>query len=228
MNADDNVRRQRFGQSAFKKGDHFGQWKWLREAWKVFFLVLCWLPAVSPAAETAPAGWRVWLESRSLRAPVSGAIDGAQHTQWVGGVRDGGWDEWLSKSQWAGLATSWEAFFQQARANADADLAELTPRYVRDRNQVIEYAVLSSDRPVVASAVSSAKFHTLFESTLGEKVLVVVPNRFTAFVFPRLASNYPLYARLVFDAFESTAFKGSLEVFEVGAAGWRAVGIYER
>lgn len=123
---------------------------------------------------------------------------------------------------------SWEAFFQQARANADADLAELTPRYVRDRNQVIEYAVLSSDRPVVASAVSSAKFHTLFESRLGEKVLVVVPNRFTAFVFPRLASNYPLYARLVFDAFESTAFKGSLEVFEVGAAGWRAVGIYER
>jgi hypothetical protein len=123
---------------------------------------------------------------------------------------------------------SWEAFFQQARANADADLAELTPRYVRDRNQVIEYAVLSSDRPVVASAVSSSKFHTLFESTLGEKVLVVVPNRFTAFVFPRLASNYPLYAGLVFDAFESTSFKGSLEVFEVGAAGWRAVGVYER
>ncbi len=228
MNADDNVRRQRFRQNAFKKGDHFSQWKWLYEAWKVFFMVLCWLPAVSRAATPVTEGWRVWLEPSSLRAPVSGAIDGAQHTQWAAGVRDGGWDEWLSKSQWASLAISWEAFFQQARANADADLAELTPRYVRDRNRVIEYAVLSSDRPVVASAVSSAKFHALFESTLGEKVLVVVPNRFTAFVFPRLASNYTLYAGLVFDAFESTSFTGSLEVFEVGATGWKTVGIYER
>jgi hypothetical protein len=93
---------------------------------------------------------------------------------------------------------------------------------------VIEYAVLHSERPVVASAVSSSKLLALFESTLGESLLVVVPSRFTAFVFPRLASNYQLYAGLVFDAFESTAFRGSLEVFEVGVGGWKAVGIYER
>jgi hypothetical protein len=93
---------------------------------------------------------------------------------------------------------------------------------------VIEYAVLSSERPVVASAVSSSKLLALFKSTMGESLLVVVPSRFTAFVFPRLASNYQLYADPVFDAFESTAFRGSLEVFEVGAGGWKAVGIYER
>jgi hypothetical protein len=180
------------------------------------------------AASPAPEEWRVWLEPRSLRAPVCGAIDGAQHTQWVGGVRKGGWDEWLPQSRWEGLGVSWEVFSQKARENADADLAELTPRYVRNRNRVIEYAVLHSERPVVASAVSSSKLLALFESTLGESLLVVVPSRFTAFVFPRLASNYQLYAGLVFDAFESTAFRGSLEVFEVGVGGWKAVGIYER
>jgi hypothetical protein len=228
MNADDNVRRQRFRQNAFKKGDHSPQWKWLRKAWKVFFLGLAWLPCVLRAGSPAPEEWRVWLEPRALRAPVCGAIDGAQHTQWVGGVRHGGWDEWLPKSRWESLGVSWEVFFQKAQANADADLAELTPRYVRNRNRVIEYAVLSSERPLVASAVSSSKLPALFESTLGESLLVVVPSRFTAFVFPRLASNYQLYAELVFDAFESTAFRGSLEVFEVGAGGWKAVGIYER
>ncbi len=113
-----------------------------------------------------------------------------------------------------------------ARAAA-ADLATLKPRYERNRKQVIQYAELSSDRPIVASAVLAPKFLDLFQDTLGEKVLLVVPNRFTAYVFPALASNYQDYSPMVFEAFRATAWPVSVEVFEVSADGVRAVGVYQ-
>lgn len=110
---------------------------------------------------------------------------------------------------------------------ATADLATLKPRYERNRKQVIQFAELKSDRPIVASAVLAPKFLDLFKDTLGEKVLLVVPNRFTAYVFPALASNYQDYSPMVFETFRATAWPVSVEVFEVSADGMRAVGVYQ-
>jgi hypothetical protein len=70
-----------------------------------------------------------------------------------------------------------------AAAEADADLASLRPHYVRDKRKVIRYAELRSDRPIVASAVLSAKFPALFKETLGDRLLVAV-----RIVSPRLFS----------------------------------------
>jgi hypothetical protein len=109
---------------------------------------------------------------------------------------------------------------------AAADLAALKPRYERNRKQVIEYAELVSDRPIVASAVLAPKFLDLFRDTLGEKVLLVVPNRFHAYVFPALASNYQDYYPMVDEAYHDTAWPISIEVFEVSTEGFRAIGVY--
>jgi len=109
---------------------------------------------------------------------------------------------------------------------AAADLATLKPRYERNSKQVIEYAELASDRPIVASAVLAPKFLDLFRDTLGDKVLLVVPNRFHAYVFPALASNYQDYYPMVNEAYHDTAWPISVEVFEVGPEGFRAVGVY--
>src|SRR5262249_4664707 len=114
------------------------------------------------------------------------------------------------------------------RANAATDLETLKPRYTRDRKKVIQYAELRSPQPIVASAVLAPKFLSLFKDTLGDAVLVVVPNRFTAFVFPQLATNYQEYSPMVFEAYHETAYPISVEVFEFSAAGIRAVGVYER
>jgi hypothetical protein len=121
----------------------------------------------------------------------------------------------------------WGSFMEHAQRNAEADLATLKPRYVRNKAGVIEYAAMESARPIVASAVLAGNFLGLFKETLGEKVLVVVPNRTTAFVFPRLASNYQDYYPMVFKAYRETAYPVSVEVFEVSDAGLRAIGVYE-
>jgi hypothetical protein len=56
---------------------------------------------------------------------------------------------------------------------------------------------------------------------------VVVPNRFTAYVFSPIASNYRDYWPMVFADFRATAYPVSVEVFEISESGLRAVGVYE-
>jgi hypothetical protein len=58
-------------------------------------------------------------------------------------------------------------------------------------------------------------------------VLLVVPNRSTAFVFPALAGNHRDYWPMVFEAYRATPFPVSIEVFELSARGLRAVGAFQ-
>lgn len=180
--------------------------------------------------EEAPteSAWRVWLEPKFMRAAVSAPIGGAKRTVLTGGTLAN--DGTLAAFPTGGLeklGLAWPDFYAQARANAAADLAELKPRYERDSKMVIIYGALESERPIVASAVLAPKFLELFKATLGEKVLVVVPSRFAAFVFPHLASEYQRFSPMIFRAFRATAWPVSVEVFEVSSSGWRCIGAYE-
>ncbi len=179
------------------------------------------------AARADDSEWRVWLEPKFMHAAVTAPIPGSERTEIAAGIRDEKGDAYLLRAQFDEVKAGWKAFLAKARMNADADLATMTPVYVRDKKQVIEYATLSSDQPIVGSAVFAAKFLDLFKDTLGDKLLVVVPSRYKAFIFPKLASHYDEFSPMVFEAYRATPFPVSVEVFEVSAAGWRAAGVYE-
>jgi hypothetical protein len=166
---------------------------------------------------------RAWLEAKSMRVPVALPIEGAERTE----IAFGALAEDGLVAFGKGEAEPGEELFSTARENAAADLATLTPRYVRDRQKVIQYAELSSVRPIVASAVLAPKFLSLFRNTLGDSLLVVVPSRYTAFVFPQLASRYREYYPMVFEAYRATAWPVSVEVFEFSAKGIRAIGVFD-
>lgn len=180
--------------------------------------------AEEPATEFK---WRILMEPKSMRRQVTWEIEGAQRTVLAPVVVDG--DEYLypPRKIIEEFRVDPAEIRSRALPAAAADLASLKPRYERDRKQVIQYAELKSDRPIVASAVLAPKFLEMFKDTLGEKVLLVVPSRFTAYVFPSLASNYQDYYPMVFEAYRSTAWPISVEVFEVSAEGMRAVGVYK-
>jgi hypothetical protein len=167
---------------------------------------------------------RVWLEPKSMRAPVSLPIKRATRTELAFGKLTSEGLEAFPK----GTPPATIGLFDLAATNAAADLASLKPRYVRDRQKVIQYAELRSDQPIVASAVLAPKFLSLFRSTLGDTVLVVVPSRYVAYVFPQLATHYQDYYPLVFEAYRETAYPVSVEVFEFSKDGIRAMGVYER
>ncbi|MEI8108505.1 MAG: hypothetical protein WCI46_11870 [Verrucomicrobiota bacterium] len=185
--------------------------------------ILATLLPHSHAADPHPT-WRVWLEPMSSHSPLTQPIDGAERTVLCAGILLPDGLQPLTKSAFQSLDVPWPLFISQARENADADLATLKPRYQRNRQHVIQYAELQSPQPIVASAVLSKQFLPLFQNTLGDKVLVVIPNRFTAFVFPALANNLNDFAPMILNALRSTAWPISLEVFEVSSTGFRSVG----
>lgn len=235
MNADDNVRGQRLDERAFEKGNHRGdntgrdgasKAKVCHRAVRVALLCLLVVPASFAAESPADSAWRVLLEPKSMHREVAFEIPNAQRTVLAPARLEG--DEYIfpTRKDFEALNVDAAAIRRLAAQAAAADLATLKPRYERNRKQVIQFAELKSDQPIVASAVLAPKFLDLFQDTLGEKVLLVVPNRFTAYVFPVLASNYQDYSPMVFEAFRSTAWPVSVEVFEVSAEGVRAVGVY--
>lgn len=233
MNIHDDMCGQRLDQRAFEKGDHRaqdtsrvrgGKTKVCHLALGLGVLLGAFAGAEEPAAE---AKWRVLLEPKSMRRDVVWEIPGAQRTAFAPVVVDR--EEYLPppRKVVAPFGDIWSEVREQAARAAAADLATLTPRYTRNRKDVIQYAELRSDRPLVASAVLAPKFLALFADTLGEKVLLVVPSRFQAFVFPALASNYQDYWPMVFEAYRATPWPVSVEVFEVSREGLRAVGVYQ-
>jgi hypothetical protein len=231
------MRGQRLGERAFEKGDHRAEDTARRggakgkvrrrTAWIAAFAALFACTSFGAAEAPVENKWRVLLEPKSMHREVTWEIPGAQRTVFAPVVWER--DEYLFPTrkvlEEAGVAA--EGLQQLAAPAAAADLAMLKPRYERDRKQVIQYAELTSDRPIVASAVLAPKFLDLFKDTLGEKVLLVVPSRFTAYVFPVLASQYQEYWPMVFEAYRATAWPVSVEVFEVSKDGLRAIGVYQ-
>ncbi|MEA3210242.1 MAG: hypothetical protein QOE70_3299 [Chthoniobacter sp.] len=203
------------------------------EAWRkvrgaVGTILGCGLFLFARAAAQDAAVVRAWLEPKSMRAPVTLPIAGAHRTEVaLGRLTDEGVEP-FSKAAFETFGQSREQLFAAGCENAAADLATLKPRYSRDRHQVIQYAEISSTRPIVASAVLAPKFASLFRDTLGDRVLVVVPNRYVAYVFPQLATRYQEYYPMVFEAYGATAYPVSVEVFEFSVEGIKAVGVYER
>lgn len=162
-----------------------------------------------------------------MHREITATVPNAERTVFAPVVVDG--DDYLfpKRKVLDQFGVDFGAIRDKAEPGARTDLAQLKPHYVRNRKQVIEYAELHSDRPIVASAVLAPNFLSLFKDTLGDKVLLVVPNRFQAFVFPQLASNYQDYSPMIFEAFRATAWPISVEVFEVSKDGFRAVGLYK-
>ncbi|HWB60307.1 MAG TPA: hypothetical protein VG733_12505 [Chthoniobacteraceae bacterium] len=133
---------------------------------------------------------------------------------------------YLTDKDFKALGVDWKTFLAAAQQNATAELKKLTPEYTRNKKKVIEFATLTSESPLTASVVLSPEFLKMFQQTLGDKVIVVIPNRYTVFVFPVLASDYKEYAPMVTDAYHERSHPVSTEVYELTDKGLTTIGLY--
>lgn len=118
---------------------------------------------------------------------------------------------------------------EEATAQAAAALLKsIEPVLHRDARGVIEFVELKSPSPVTASVVFAPGLRERFADTLGPDPLVVIPNRFQVFIFPRQATSVQEFAPMIFDAYDATAYPVSPEVFEVTDEGLKAYGVFER
>ena len=193
--------------------------------------------AAEPADSTGGAGsalpveaaWRIWAEPKFMRPALSQPIPGAKTTVLAAGWADENQELHCFPQKQFELSgkPDWTDFAHKTEAAASAELARLTPEYVRGRNQVIECAVLRSPRQTTVCALLAPDFLKRFSDIFGSKVLIAVPNRFTIYVFPALASRYTDYAGRIASDYHNSSYPVSQEVFELSAQGLKAVGALE-
>ncbi|MEK0445127.1 MAG: hypothetical protein RLZZ399_448 [Verrucomicrobiota bacterium] len=218
----------RLDQNAFEEGDHVGEIRREVRGRQALRILVGWLWVCLGGAALAEGGeWRVWMEARFMRPAMSAALPGAERTVIAGGRWDGEELRAFSKKEWEALGVDWATFEKEARRQSVRDWEGVEIRLERDKRKVIQFAELRSKQPLVASAVLAPGFGERFADTLGDRLWVVVPNRFQAFVFPKLAGAYEKYAGMVLQSYAATAYPVSLEVLEWSRDGWRAVGIFD-
>ncbi|HEX4086479.1 MAG TPA: hypothetical protein VHY22_16315 [Chthoniobacteraceae bacterium] len=189
------------------------------------FLLLAW-PGARAMAQQDQKAWHILIEPAFMHPEISFPISGAKRTVLVPGYLDAdGQPKYFTKKDWDAQKLTWDDF--QAKASANVTDKKISGQLVRDEKKVVLYAALTSDSPLTATMVLAPDFLKKFKDIFGPKVLVAIPNRFTVYVFPSLASDYRNYAPMVIRAYQNSAYPVSLEVFEISDRGIKAIGIYD-
>ena len=171
--------------------------------------------------------WFLLPEPKFMGHGVTFPIDGAKATVLVPAKLGELGVEFVTVTGWTAAALNEEGVRKVTRAFASEWFRHVKPEYIRNRKKVIEYAVIRSDKLPVAATVFAPEFWKEFADVFGPKMIVVIPNRQTVFVFPGLATDYAEYAPFIFQAWRGPAAKVSLEVFELSERGLKAVGRLE-
>jgi hypothetical protein len=135
--------------------------------------------------------------------------------------------EFPSADEWKNATVREEEVLATTRTMAVEWLKEIKPEYSRGADKVIQCAKLQSEKVPLCAVVLAPEFARQFEQIFGPKFLVAIPNRHTVFIFPGLAGRHERFAPTVLKEWHSEAPKVSLEVFEMGPKGLRAVGVFE-
>jgi hypothetical protein len=171
--------------------------------------------------------WFFLPEPRFMGHEVSFPLSGAKSTVLAPARMGESGVEFATVAAWHASGLN-EDLVRRVTARFASDcLRHVKVEFVRDRKNVVEYAVLRSGKLPVSATVFAPEFRKQFEDVFGPKVMLVIPNRQTVFVFPGVAVDFSEYAPMILEAWRSAAPKASLEVFELSERGLRATGRIE-
>jgi hypothetical protein len=187
----------------------------------------CALLASVAASGAFADAWFFLPEPKFMEHQVSFGIVGAKGTVLAPAKIGEFGVEFPTVADWTAAGLNEDAVRSATWKLASEWLKHAKPELVRNSRKVVEYAVVRSDKVPVCVTVFAPEFRKQFEDVFGPRMMIVIPNRQTVFVFPGVAVNYSRYAPLIFDAWRSGAPKVSLEVFELSERGLKAIGKFE-
>lgn len=184
----------------------------------VFSLAWASLPWSDAMAQKATREAFLLLpEPKAMRTSISLPLRGAartvwtpaRQTQWLPGVKT------YSTDEFAKLGFSSDTFVERARAAADKRLAKLQPEFVRDEEGAIAYAVFRDDSGLMATLLAAPSLGRIFGRIFGDKVWVVLPDRFALYVFPPNEEALSGFTGDLRRLYNRATYAASPEVFEV-------------
>lgn len=116
---------------------------------------------------------------------------------------------------------------EEALRTASNVLASINPRIVRDKNNVVQYAVLESDNPLTASCVLAPELSVQFRDILGPEILVAMPHRNLVLVFSRQDDVHLKMAESIVSEYLNATWPVSREIFSLENGTLRSLGVLQ-
>jgi len=175
----------------------------------------------------AESPWALLVEPSFTDAAIRRPIANSQRTILVVARVVDGEIQPLTREEKRSIPGTFGEIQSAALESASVILANITPTYVRDKNGVIEYAVLRSDNPLTASTVLAPDFQEKFASTIGPDLLVAMPSRFEVFVFSKQDTTYRRMNEAIIAGYLEATYPVSREIFALEAGRLRSLGVYQ-
>jgi len=201
---------------------------------------LIWLSALAGllAMGTAPAQTKkpepvvepivAALEPVSLRTALARPMTDAKRTVIVPAREDSvlGLAHY-SKEEFEAAGLDWDQFMAKATAAATRLLVTIKPVVARDKAGQIAYIKLKSERPFVASVVFSPRLIPLFQGFLGERLVALMPDRQTVYLFSRNFGEFQAFGQKIIDDHADAIYPCSIEAFEISREGVTCIGGFD-
>ncbi len=192
---------------------------------KLFLLLT--LSILTSRAQEKPAPLAACIEPALMRTDAAQLLPGSKKTVIVPAREDALGLSRLTTGEFAATGLKWEQFLKQAAATAAAHLKSLKPDIHRDKKGAALYAVLKSESHLTASIILCPEFFAQFRGMFGDRLVVLIPDRFTVYVFPRGFTDFQTMGPAILEQFDRSVWPCSQEAFEITGAGLKCLGAFD-
>jgi hypothetical protein len=133
----------------------------------------------------------------------------------------------LTREEKQSVHMTYSMIREEALQTASEVFKRIKPTFVRNKNQVIQYAAIESDDPLTASCVLAPEFAAAFEKTLGPDLLVAMPTRNQILVFSKQDDIHLRMAEAIISSYLSSNHPVSREIFALENGNLRSLGLLE-
>jgi hypothetical protein len=193
--------------------------------WVAGGLCALWVSCAHAQEKKAPLA--ACIEPVALRTETSQALPGSKLTVVCPAREDELGLSRLTAEEFKATGLTPEQFLREAAATAAAHFKALKPDIHRDGKGRAEYAVLKSESHLTASVILCPEFHARFKETFGDKLVVLVPDRFTVYVFARGFGQFQEMGPEILEKHAGSTWPCSREAFEITAEGLKCLGAFE-
>lgn len=168
------------------------------------------------------------LEPVALRTALARALPDAKFTVIVPAKEDSvlGVSHY-TKEEFAAAGLDWDQFMAKATAAATRLLVSIKPVVAKDASGQVAYVKLQSDRPFMASVVLSPRMVPLFQGVLGDRLVALMPDRNTVYLFSRNFGQFQSLGQKILNDHAEAIYPCSIEVFEISRDGLKCLGGFD-
>jgi hypothetical protein len=189
--------------------------------------ILFFLFTAASSASLDADQWALLVEPSFMDHKMRRPIEGSQRTVLAIARIVNGETQPLTREEKKSVHMTYPMIREQALQTASEVYKRMKPTFVRNKNQVIQYAAIESDDPLTASCVLAPEFAAAFEKTLGPDLLVAMPTRNQVLVFSKQDDVHLRLAERIIDAYLSSNHPVSREIFALENGNLRSLGLLE-